>query len=248
MINQILQVLSIFFGAVTEIWKKDVWIYVFLSGLLAIILFVLVLALGYYGLGQFSVLLASWIPLTWVREATLYTVVLTVAWVVVCLLLFKYLLLITLSPLLSFISERIEKSYNRDMKSTFGSNVLNSTVRAVRINGRNVIKEIIISILLFLLSFIPGLQIITVPLLFMVQAYFLGFGFMDFYLERHYSFRETLPLVYSHKWAAIGIGSIFTVLFAIPIVGMILAPYMATKTATSYFIESGLEQRDTQQK
>ncbi|MEZ4911685.1 MAG: EI24 domain-containing protein [Saprospiraceae bacterium] len=241
MLHQIIQVLSIALQSISEIWKKDVWIYVLLSGCLAMLLFAIVIALGYFGMGHFSVLLASWIPITWTYETTLYTVLLTIAWIIICLLVFKYLLLITLSPLLSFISEKIEKSYSHKIQGTTGVNIMNSAIRAVRINGRNIIKEITISILLFLLSFILGLQVVTVPLLFMVQTYFLGFGFMDFYLERHHSFSQTIPVVYKNKWAAIGIGSIFSVLFAIPIFGMILAPYVATVSATLYFIKSGLK-------
>lgn len=98
-------------------------------------------------------------------------------------------------------------------------------------------KELFVSLVLFILSFIPGLQVITIPTLFLIQAYFLGFGFMDFYLERHYKMKETFQLVYQHKWAAVMLGGIFMIVFALPIIGVFLAPYLATKTATQYFLK-----------
>lgn len=60
---------------------------------------------------------------------------------------------------------------------------------------------------------------------------------MDFYLERHMTFKETLSEVYRHKFAAVILGGIFMILFAIPVLGAIFAPYLTTVAGTQYFIK-----------
>ncbi|HRO74143.1 MAG TPA: EI24 domain-containing protein, partial [Saprospiraceae bacterium] len=97
-----------------------------------------------------------------------------------------------------------------------------SAARTVRINMRNMLKELSLTGILFIGGLIPGLNIIVLILLFLVQSYFAGFGIMDFYLERHYTYRESVALVYKQKWAAIALGAIFTLLFLRPIVGVLV--------------------------
>jgi CysZ protein len=232
--QQIYSVISIFLESLTEL-KGGFVKYLLWSGLIALLLFTVLL----YGIWTFSDVFGAWIaeiiPWNWAHESLLFSVVIGLMTLFICWFVAKYLLLMALSPVLSIVSEKIEKDYKEKTKSTFS--VMSSAARSIRINLRNMIKELVVTVLLLVMSLIPGINILTFFLLFVVQSYFLGFGFMDFYLERHFTFSQTIALVWKHKWAAICIGSIFTFIILIPILGVLVAPYFVTVTATKYFAQ-----------
>lgn len=177
--------------------------------------------------------IASLIPWDWAQESLIFSLITAAAGFIMLVMLFRYLFLILLSPILSYISEITEReSTNQNVQSRFS--FFNAASRSVRVNSRNLLRESIISSVLFFTGFIPILNLITVPVLFIVQAYFTGFGLMDYYLERHYSFKQSIDVVKTHKWASISVGGIFMLFMAIPVLGLILAPYFTTVTATRY--------------
>jgi CysZ protein len=210
--------------------------YLFYTGLIALGLLVLMAV----GIWKFSAFAGTWlatvIPWDWAQQSVVFSFVIGFAVVFLCWVLVKYIMLILLGPMLSIVSERIETKLKGHAEGQ-GFSLAGSAMRSVRVNSRNVLREVVMSILLLILSFIPGINFIALILLFLVQAYFAGFGVMDFYLERHYTFKETVAKVYQHKWAAICIGSIFTLLMFIPVLGVAVAPYFTTVAATRYFAE-----------
>jgi CysZ protein len=202
-----------------------------------------VLVLMGVGIWKFSTIAGTWvasvIPWEWAQQSILFSFVVGFGVIFLCWILIKYIMLILLGPLLSIVSEKIEVKLKGHAEGK-GFSLVGSTARTLRVNSRNILREIVMSLLLLLMSFIPGINFLAIILLFLVQAYFAGFGVMDFYLERHFTFKETVSKVYQHKWAAIAIGSIFTVLMFIPILGVAIAPYFTTIAATRYFTESDL--------
>jgi len=236
MIKQISQVIRIFFSAIFNI-RFEALKYILLSGLIALILLVFFIWSAFKMSGLLQDYLIANLSYSWITESSLFNVFVSIAIVLFFILILKYIVLLTLSPLLSFVSEKVEK---RILKtgSVAGFSIAASTARAIRVNGRNLVKEVILTILLLIASLIPVLNILALPSIFAVQSYFTGFGIMDFYLERHLDFKGTLAEVYHHKWAAITLGTIFILLFAIPLLGVFIAPYVTTVTATTYFIEN----------
>ena len=85
---------------------------------------------------------------------------------------------------------------------------------------------------LLLLKFIPVVNIFSTALLFLLQAYYAGFGNMDYTLERHFKYRESINFVGKHKGIAIGNGIIFMLFLFIPVIGVILVLPMSV-TASS---------------
>ena len=154
---------------------------------------------------------------------------------------FKYLVIILLGPILSYISEIVEEELTGNKGQAFNIRRLFYEIgRSLRINLRNIIKELLYTILLFFAGLFTGLSFITAPIILLIQAYYMGFGNLDFLLERHYSYRESVRFVESNRLLAIGNGMGFLILFAIPIIGFILAPVLSAIGATV----EGLERMD----
>lgn len=71
----------------------------------------------------------------------------------------------------------------------------------------------------------------------MVQAYYAGFGNMDYTLERHFKYRESVQFIRRHRGIAIGNGLVFILFLIIPIVGVILVLPMSVTAASITTVE-----------
>lgn len=150
------------------------------------------------------------------------------------LILYKHLVLICVAPIMSPLSERIEQSLGQlpvDKPLSLGQ-WAKDIVRGLRIALRNVVRELSMTMVLLLLSLVPGFALITTPLLFTVQAYYMGFGNMDYYMERHLDVKAAATYVRRRRWLAIMNGAIFLALLAIPFVGFLIAPAFGATAAT----------------
>ena len=98
------------------------------------------------------------------------------------------------SPIMSYMSDSIERQMNDDYVSPKFSikTMISDLVRSIRINLRNLSKELIITIGLLIFSLFPGAAVVTAPLIFLVQAYYAGFGILDYWMERHYRVADSI--------------------------------------------------------
>ncbi len=153
----------------------------------------------------------------------------------VILQFYKYIILIVLSPLLGILSEKIElyeSGGNEIMRHSFWK----SLPRSLKINVVNLLKEMALTLLLMLLSLVPGMVLITGPIILLLQFYFIGFGILDFYFERHLSYHATKEVVWKNLVFTLLTGFIFLLLFAIPMIGSIAAPLICTAASTLYMM------------
>lgn len=149
---------------------------------------------------------------------------------IIALLSYKYIIMIVLSPIQSIISSRVEaglNGYETDEQMTMSS-VFKDLYRGVGITFRNLTKEILFTLLLLIISFIPAVAFISAPAILLVQAYYAGFGNMDYYMERHMNVKDSASFVNRYKGLAIANGGVFLLFLLIPIVGLIIAPTFAT--------------------
>lgn len=152
------------------------------------------------------------------------------------LILYRHIVMAFSAPFMSPVSEKIEKYlYGRNRTTHSHRNTTNALQfwRGVRINLRNLVRELIFTIPLILLSFIPVIGIISSLVLFLVQSYYAGFGNMDYTLERHYRYSDSIKFVQRNRGLAIGNGIVFMLMLLIPIVGIILVlPLSVTAAST----------------
>lgn len=166
----------------------------------------------------------------------------------------KYIVLIVMSPVMTVISERVDRIVTgRKYPMSFGL-IVKDALRGIFIAIRNGILELLIVIVLLVINllvtlFFPPIAVIFTPLvsilIFVIGAYFYGFSTMDYNSERYrLSYRESIRLVRRNKGIAISNGTIFTLWLIVPVfgtyIGTIFAPITCTVGATLALLEKGV--------
>jgi len=157
-------------------------------------------------------------------------VVAFVAVVAIGILLFKHLVLIATAPWMGKVAKRVNDHLTAQnsieeaqMQSTASFQRWDLIKRSIRLNGRLITFELLLTIPLLLLGLIPGINLGAAILLITVQSYFVGAGALDFSLEDQYSYEESVVYFNQNRWLTIGLGLGF-VLLLFTAVGFLLAP------------------------
>jgi len=158
--------------------------------------------------------------------------------ILIGLILFKHIIMAFSAPFMSPVSEKIEKHLVGNLHSHRKTTFTEQLWRGIRINIRNLSLEIVLTIPILLLGFIPVIGIISTILLFLVQAYYAGFGNMDYTLERHFKYNESIQFVKNHRGLAIGNGIVFMLFLLIPVFGVILVLPLSVTAASVKTIEA----------
>jgi len=158
--------------------------------------------------------------------------------IILGIIIFKHVLMALSAPFMTPVSEKVEafltkKAIVKNNKASFVAQL----VRAIRLNARNLLKELAITLALMLLSLIPVIGILAIILIFYFQSFYTGVGNMDYTLERHLDYKQSKQFIKKHKGIAIGNGAVFTVMLLIPFVGIMLTLPIATVASTIDTIE-----------
>lgn len=158
--------------------------------------------------------------------------------VVLGLILFKHIIMALSAPFMSPVSEKIEahltgKPLHSHRQTSFSEQLW----RGIKINVRNLLRELLITLPLLLLKFIPVVNIFSTILLFLIQAYYAGFGNMDYTLERHFKYKESITFVRQHRGIAIGNGLVFILCLLVPFIGVILVLPLSVTAASKRTVE-----------
>lgn len=145
---------------------------------------------------------------------------------------FKHLILALSAPFMGPISKRIENHFIGEQVSTLESSSGQLLIRGLKIAFRNIARELILTIPILLLGLIPIIGLFSTILLFLMQAYFAGFGNMDYTLERHYNYKNSVRFVKRNRGLATGNGIVFMLFLLIPVVGVILVLPFSVTAAT----------------
>lgn len=153
---------------------------------------------------------------------------------IIGLILYKHIIMALSAPFMTPVSEKIEKHFYGDLKHLHRKTTnTEQLIRGIRINLRNLAKELLITLPILLLKFIPIVNIFSTLALFLVQAYYAGFGNIDYTLERHFDYKKSVDFVDKNKGFAIGNGIVFMLFLLIPIIGIILVlPLSVTAAST----------------
>lgn len=149
------------------------------------------------------------------------------------LITYKHIILALSAPFMSPVSEKIEAHLLGVAYQHRHTSNAAQLWRGIRINLRNLLLELLFTIPLLILSSIPGINIFTSILIFLIQAYYAGFGNMDYTLERHFKYDQSTKFVRNNSGIAIGNGIVFMAMLFIPVVGIILVLPLSVTASTT---------------
>jgi CysZ protein len=139
-----------------------------------------------------------------------------------------FLVLILMSPLLAYLSERTEEIIDGTTYPFNFSQFVKDILRGVVVAIRSLVYELLLTIAILVLTFVPGVNLAVPVLLFTVTAYFYGYSFLDYNLERRrLNSKESTSYVLQHKGMAVGVGLPYAVLLIVPVIGPSLAGFSA---------------------
>jgi CysZ protein len=214
-------------NGITGIGKYKLLRYIFLSGLIALALLIVLAILSWFFGGILGDTLVNIIPWVGDHDGSTGKWLGRVLSFALGVILFKYLILITTGPLMSKVSEKIESFYVPDLPH-LNINLVQSVNRGIKFSLRSLFFELLLTIIVSLLGLIPILTIFSIPLLFIVQSYFAGAGLMDLTLERFYRISGSVKFIRSHIILSIIYGAIFLGILFIPILGLFISPVFGT--------------------
>lgn len=153
--------------------------------------------------------------------------------IILGLILYKHIVLALSAPFMGPVSGKIEAYITGQAPKHRNTSGLSQLWRGIRINVRNLVMELLLTIPIIIIGFIPVIGIISTVLLFLVQSYYAGFGNMDYTLERHFNMKQSLNFVKQNRGVAIGNGMIFMLMLLVPILGIILVLPLSVTAASS---------------
>lgn len=226
-------------GAFELISKLKLWNY-FVIPILISLFTAIIIGVSAYG---FSDNIGLFISRIWIWEwgkdifTTISEIFGGVIIIALGLILYKHIVMALSAPFMSPVSEKIETyllgSDSKLLHQHRNTSFQEQLWRGVRINIRNLFMELCLTIIILIISLVPIIGWFTSLLLFFIQAYYAGFGNMDYTLERHHSYKESIILVRKNRGVAIGNGIVFMLFLLIPIIGVILVlPLSVTAAST----------------
>ncbi|QHT66503.1 hypothetical protein GXP67_07450 [Rhodocytophaga rosea] len=224
--------------AVSFISTHRLWWYVIIPAIINLLIF---FALGTL-LWEFSGMISRWlIDITGVDTltGTLGTILEWLMAILVKLISFllyfkfyRYTILLLSAPALALIAEKTQEILTGQSHPFQVKQLIHDIFRGLAITLKNLFLELLLTIPLYLLAFIPLITPFAGLLVLCIESYFVGFSMIDYRNEfRRLSASQSRALIRHHRGLAIGNGLAFNLLLIIPFAGVLLAPPLAVVAA-----------------
>ena len=151
--------------------------------------------------------------------------------------LMKYLVLIFLGPVMAMLSELTEQKTTGVIRPFSFGIFLREVFRGIRTSLLYLFIELCLAIFLLIVALFVGFMFpVLLPVIaplelliaFVMGTFFYGAASMDYVWEREgVSAFESIRMAFKSRHLAVGLGIVFSVLMAIPIVSFTLAPILA---------------------
>jgi CysZ protein len=231
MISNLIDGLKAYLEAYQVISRLKLWRFFMIPMLISVLIFLNIVLVSISFSDEIGLYISSFWSWDFGKE-TINTVSMILGGIILIsigLILFKHLVMILSAPFMGPISKKIEDDFTGVTSQTQVSSPLTLVFRSIKISSRNLLRELLLSIPILILGLIPLIGFFSLFLLFLMQAYFAGFGNMDYTLERHFSYQKSIQFVKANKGIAIGNGLVFMLFLLIPFVGIIfIIPFSVT--------------------
>lgn len=245
MVRNIFRGITAYAGTFKLISKLNLWKYFGVPIGISIIVATTIIITAYGLSDNFGIYISKLWIWDWGKETffLISEILSGVLILIIGFILYKHIVMALAAPFMSPVSEKIEahllgveRHNHRD--TTFAEQLW----RGTRINLRNLLLELLFTIPIILIGFIPVVGIISTVLVFLIQAYYAGFGNMDYTLERHFKYDESIAFVKEHRGLAIGNGIVFMLFLLIPVIGIILVLPLSVTAASTETVKALIAQ------
>lgn len=177
--------------------------------------------------------ITSWFEYSWLE--TFNKIFGFILWILIKIIFYivfiytsGYIVMVLMSPIYAYVSEKTEEMVTGKKYPTNFKQFMKDILRGVSLATRNFVIEILLTIVLIVVSFIPLLGFFTPICLLVIASYFYGYSFMDYSLERRkLKIKESNLFVRKHKGVAVSNGLVFSIMLAIPFCGVFLGAFFS---------------------
>lgn len=224
--------------ALNIIFRLRLWSYLVIPGLLSLALGGAIAFGVYQSATGFAQVLSGLYPTHWFGASIVGQISGVASWLILAvsgLFAYRILLMAIVAPFMSPLAARVQGDvlginvYDPPFMSWTNVRLV---LRGAILSFRNLMKELWFTFWLLLLSIFPPFTLIVPFILFAVQAFYSGFGNLDYSLEKYYGIAESKKFSQKHRWLAVGNGTVFLTLLAVPVLGLFFAPALSTVAAT----------------
>lgn len=240
MIKNILSGIRAYKSAFSLLSKLKLWNYFIIPVVISLCTAISIGSAAYAFSDSIGQILAKMWMWDWGKEtiATITSILGGIFIIAIGLILYKYIILALSAPFMSAVSEKIEIHVNGELHYNYRNTTFQKQLwRGIRINIRNLGKEIVLTIPILLLKLFPFVNIFSTVFLILLQAYYAGFGNMDYTLERHLNYKNSINFIQKNKGYSIGNGIIFMACLFIPVIGIIIVLPLSVTAASLKTIE-----------
>ena len=237
MIRDMIASFKAYWEAWTIIVDKKLWLYLFFPGLISLFYGLIVGFSAWYWSDNLKDLVFTVLPSD--SDSRIWNKISSgivgVGIATTGVVLYKYVILMILSPILSGLSRRVEEAvvgYSISYRKETDETVIKDYARSVQFGLRNWIKEFFFTVAVLLLGLIPLMGYIAAPFIFIIQAMYVGFSTLDFTLGRYFSINGSIDFIRKNLGFSLGNGIAFMLIIMIPVVGLFFAPSLGTAAAT----------------
>ncbi|WP_346881994.1 EI24 domain-containing protein [uncultured Algibacter sp.] len=240
MIKNIISGIKAYFGTFGLISKLKLWKYFAIPMIISVVTAVIIFGSAYSLSDNIGNFIAKIWPWDFGKETFTYlsSFLGGLIIIVIGIILYKHIIMALSAPFMSPVSEKIEAHLTGNINHNHRKTSFKEQLwRGIRINVRNLFMELLITLPLLILKFIPVVNIFSTVMLFSVQSYYAGFGNMDYTLERHFKYNQSTAFVRKNRGLAIGNGIVFILFLLIPVIGVILVLPLSVTAATLKTVE-----------
>ena len=147
----------------------------------------------------------------------------------------KFLLLIFLEVLIYHFAVKTNNILKKTNNILAFKEFSTAQIRMIKVMGRNWVLGLLMYILISIACGITGTQYLKDTIMFLVYGYYLGFAFLDNYLEQfHISIKNSTKCIQSHFGAATVFGVFTSLVMNVPLIGPLVVPFLCAIAATRY--------------